>query len=58
MLKAGNYYMVKFKKTAKKNIKKCRKMKNVKTHQKWIKANATPKIKNAVNVDARVAPWV
>ena len=33
-------------------------MKNVKTHQKWIKANVTPKIKNAVNVDARVAPWV
>ena len=32
-------------KNDKKRRKKCGKMKNVKTHQKWIKANATPKIK-------------
>ena len=51
-------WLKKYPKLIKNDQKKCGKMKNVKTHQKWIKANATPKIKNAVNVDARVAPWV
>ena len=45
-------------KLIKNDQKKCGKMKNVKTHQKWIKVNATRNSKNQVNVDVATSPWV